>query len=204
MDINKEFHRDIQGRLEGFIGEKRLHQNVLILSGARQVGKTTLLQEVLKNKNHLYINLEKTPSNAEEIDGCVDFSQFEKFLKEKHNFDHTKQILCIDEAQQSRGLGRFVTGMKEDWEYSTVVLTGSLINELHNETPRRPVGRETFLNMWPMTFKEFVKARGYDSLVETMETFQLDQEISSFEHNHFLEAFDLYLNVGGLPEIVST
>ncbi|HLD44883.1 MAG TPA: AAA family ATPase, partial [bacterium] len=199
----KEYHRVSTSSLLQFINENVTHKNVMIVSGARQVGKTTLIKSILKDKPHLYINLEEKPSVADQIDRCVDFTDFESFLKERCQFDLETQILCIDEAQKSVRLGSFVGFMKENWEGATVILTGSLINELHNETPRRPVGRETFLDLWPMTFREFVAAMEQTSLVTVLDTFRPGNTITPMQHTRLLELFDQYLFVGGLPEIVT-
>ncbi len=203
MTIIKEFHRDITHKLLNYIEKTKPHKDVLILSGARQVGKTTILKSVLKNKNHIYVNLEQKASLAEQIDACVDFEDFEEMLKDRLGFVPGQQILCLDEAQQSRQLGRFVGPMKENWKEASVILTGSLINELYNETPRRPVGRETFLDMWPLTFREFVEALNQESLVKVLNTFRPGEVISESKHKRLQEMFDLYLDIGGLPEVVS-
>lgn len=205
--MNTPYKRGLESQLIEFIGNNEQSKNVLVLQGARQVGKTTLLKKILKNLPHTFLNLEKNPSIAGEIDQAKDFEDFEAYLKEEHHFDPSKQILCIDEAQQSLKLGSFVRFMKEEWRSATVILTGSLIAELHHTEKkggqeRRPVGRETFLDLWPMTFKEFLGALGQDSLVKTMETFQIGDSLSDLKHERFLKYFNEYLKVGGLPEVV--
>lgn len=197
-----QFHRLISSQIADFIKEKSDRKNVLALAGARQVGKTTTLQAIMADRPCLFLNLEKTPSVAEQIDRCTDFAEFDAYLREAQRFDPQRQILVIDEAQQSRQLGRFVRFMKEEWHGATVILTGSLLSELYHDV-RRPVGRETFLEMWPMSFKEFLLAMAQTSLVTTLEQFQFGDAIPPATHERLLHWFSEYLLVGGLPEVVA-
>ncbi len=197
------FSRTKNSELIDFINNKSQNKPVMILAGARQVGKTTLIEEVLQGKSHLSLNLEKNPSYAEAIDRCRDFAEWEAYLKEVHHFEPQFQILVVDEAQQSRKLGSFVRFMKEEWKDTTVIMTGSVINELHLESDRRPVGRETHLDLWPLTFKEFLMAAGQESLVRTLTNFNLGDRIGESPHERLLEQMDNYLAVGGLPEVIT-
>jgi len=199
---NCMFIRTRKSELIDFIEDTHKNKPVMIFAGARQVGKTTLIEETLKNRPHLFLNLEKNPSHAESIDRCADFTEFSAWLKESHRFEPTRQALVIDEAQQSLKLGSFVRFMKEEWEGTTVILTGSAINELHLETPRRPVGRETHLTLWPMTFKEFLMAAGQESLERTISKFHPGDSLTDSQHERLMDWMDKYLAVGGLPEVI--
>jgi predicted AAA+ superfamily ATPase len=64
------------------------------------------------------------------------------------------------------------------------------------------VGRETFFEMWPMSFKEFLHALEKPSLIKSMSHFHLGDSINELTHDRFLEAYQQYLQVGGLPEVV--
>lgn len=197
------FKRLKSNYLSDFINKKEEHKNILILSGARQVGKTTLVQEILKGHSNLSINLEKTPLVAEQIDRCDEFKDFENYLRDAHKYIPGQQILFIDEAQSSLKLGSFVRFMKEDWLHATVILSGSLVSELHHHNAsRRPVGRESYLELWPLTFKEFLMAMGQDSLVECMGSYAFGDKISEAQHVRFLDYFDQYIKTGGLPDVV--
>lgn len=192
--------------LKHFIQLDQQHKDVLIISGPRQAGKSTLVGHVLETTEPTasQIDLEKKPSFAAKIDLTSDFDEFSKLVKEELGFvPDQKQILFIDESQVSRKLGSYVRFMKEDWKNSTVILSGSLIGELHNEDIRRPVGREKFVQIWPFTFKEFLNAIGHDSLVDTIQKFKLGGEISDLSHTRLTEDYDTYLTVGGLPAVIS-
>ncbi|HCU24783.1 MAG TPA: hypothetical protein DF383_07180 [Deltaproteobacteria bacterium] len=197
------YPRQTKHQLIDFINKKVKHQDVAVLIGARQVGKTTLLQELLAARPHLYFNLEKTPSFATSIDRCAEFQDFEDWLRDRHGFDPQRDILAIDEAQVSGRLGSFIRFMKEEWENATVLLTGSQISEIHREASRVPVGRETFFELWPLSFKEFLGALEQHSLVKTLESFHPGDAISADKHQRLLACYGDYLKVGGLPEVVT-
>lgn len=201
----KYIERTKEVDLRRFIELNQEHKDVLIVSGARQVGKTTLINHVLGsiNKNYVSIDLEKRPSFATKIDMTKGFDEFAKLVTDELSFSpDNNDILFIDEAQISHLLGSYVRFMKEEWKKSTVIISGSLISELHNEDIRRPVGREKHLQMWPFTFKEFLKAIGHDSLVDTITNYKLGEKLTELEHERLLENYDIFLKVGGLPAVI--
>ncbi len=198
------FRRDKELYINDFIEKKIKNKEVMVLSGARQVGKTTLLEHLLDGKDHIFINLEKTRHFLAKLDQCREFSDFQDLLHDTYQFNPQKHILVIDEAQMSQQLGLFVRFMKEEWSEATIILTGSLIHELYGSNPvRRAVGRETHEELWPLTFSEFLSALSQDSLFQTLKTFELGQTITQSKHERFLEYYEKYLQVGGLPAVVS-
>lgn len=200
--MNK-FNRTKKSEIENYISSSHEPKQVLVVSGARQVGKTTLINECLQNKESVSFNLEEARSIAQQIDACRDFADFEIYLKTRHAFDPSKHILFIDEAQHSEKLGSFVRFMKERWQTASVILSGSLMAELHRHTERRPVGAEQFLDLWPMTFKEFLMARQQNDLVEKLVLYHWGDSFLPLVHEMFVDEFEKYLKVGGLPNVVS-
>lgn len=198
-----QFNRDIKLDLLNHINEVAEHKLILILRGARQVGKTTILRELVKDKKHLFLDLERTPSMTTAIDQCADFDEFTKTLKDQFQFEPQGNILVIDEAQQSEKLGGFIRFMKEEWRFCTVIVSGSTVSEIYRAPTRQAVGRETYLDMWPLSFVEFLKALKQDSLVEIILTLSPATTITDLQHKRFKEFFNDYLRVGGLPAIVN-
>ena len=192
----------VAGRLNDFINKINESKDVLILSGARQIGKSTLLDHLTRGRPRLFLNLEQKRDLADKINRCEEFSDFESLLADEFNFNPARQILIIDEAQCAPQLGLFVRFMKEEWKSATVILTGSLIAEMNVRNSRAPVGRETHLEMWPMSFKEFLLAHKKKSLFKALQQYHLGDTFSQSLHERLVEHFDLYLKVGGLPEIV--
>ncbi len=188
--------------IQNWIQNKATHKNVLILSGARQTGKSTFINHLIAGKKYLLLHLEQHPSLIDQVDACQEFDQFHHWLKEKFDFDPATTLLVVDEAQHSQKLGSFIRFMKEEWQGATVILTGSIIGEIHKYTPHIPVGRETHEELWPFTFEEFLAALGQDSLLKMIRSYHVGDKILLFDHTRLLEQFNAYLQVGGLPEVV--
>ncbi|MBF0106547.1 MAG: AAA family ATPase, partial [Deltaproteobacteria bacterium] len=149
-------------------------KQVLVVRGARQVGKTTCITKGIGSRPHLSLNFERQPSIAESVDRCENFEDFTNYLKEEHKFIPGSQILFIDESQYSLKLSRFIRFMKEEWQTSPVIITGSVVSEMFTEGHRQPVGQIKHTSMWPLSFKEFLSAAGQDSLVKAINTFSFD------------------------------
>ena len=147
--------------IERFIADAGPHKPVLLLDGARQVGKTTLVDAVLAKsaKDGVRINLERDTLARSAIDDCRDFAEFEDLLLDRFGFrGDADQVLFVDEAQESRMLGSFVRFMKEAWRQATVILSGSTLRRLFREDTRYPVGRVRHQALGPFSFSEFLQA----------------------------------------------
>ena len=194
---------------------KNSSREVIIVEGARQVGKSTLIESVLEkvkkedfNYKVIQINLETDLITLKEFDSTKSFEEFEIYLKTRFDFsDEEKSILFIDEAQESEVLGAYVRSFKEKWKNAKVVLSGSSMRRLFREDQRVPVGRYKTLLITPLSFVEFLEARKKDSLLELIEEINLsnyqDSKFNSeFVHRLFLEELDIYLQIGGMPAVV--
>ena len=129
--------------LRQFVDKIEQNKAVLIVQGARQVGKTHLIEAMLselQDKFILKFNLERDVLIRAAIDQCRDFQEFNTFLKSRGLKDSNNSILFIDEAQESEKLGSFVRFMKEEWKNISVILSGSSITKLFNSDVRVPVG----------------------------------------------------------------
>ena len=177
---------------------------VILVEGARQVGKTTLVRQFLEQDRRpaLSLNLEENTLFRSKIDACVEFTGFEDLLRDQLGFDpESKILLFIDEAQESRKLGSFVRFMKEKWGGARVILTGSTLTRLFREGVRYPVGRVKRIHVRPFSFSEFLDAGGKAGLAKVVREF--DKPISKTRHQTLLEFLDDYLLVGGLPQVVT-
>ncbi|MHB9139625.1 MAG: ATP-binding protein [Victivallaceae bacterium] len=179
------------------------NKNVLLVEGARQVGKSSLVRHALENCNRKYFafNLEKETLLRRFIDDCEEFNEFNQLLRDRVGFKgDSGHILFIDEAQESRKLGQFVRFMKEEWRNSTVILTGSTLSRLFRDDIRYPVGRIQKITLWPFSFSEFLRALGKEDVADDI--CKGKTGISPGRHLYLLELYDLFLITGGLPEIV--
>jgi len=177
-------------------------RNVLLVEGARQVGKTTLIITTL-NKAKLPVislNLEQQKRLLQKIDSCIEFADFEAILKLETGFNpNIQSILFVDEAQESMLLGGFVRFMKENWEQTRVILSGSTLNRLFRPDQRFPVGRISRLVISPFSFIEYLRCYGKESLIEIVKN---PETITTVLHSVLLEELNNYLETGGLPAIV--
>ena len=186
-----------------FIADRTPHKPVLLLEGARQVGKTTLVQRVLQESARpvTQINLERDALARSAFDDCREFAEFTELLRDRFDFaGDTGQILFIDEAQESRMLGSFVRFMKEEWRSATVILSGSTLTRLFRPHTRYPVGRVRRFILGPFSFSEFLRALSQPHLADQVR--RADGAISGQRHGRLLELFDAFLAVGGLPAVV--
>ena len=122
-------NRNQEEQLLELVEADQPNKDVLLVEGARQVGKTTTIEQILSRVEpvRISVNLEKESLLRSEIDACRQFSEFEDLLLHKLDFDpNERSILFIDEAQESLKLGQFVRFMKESWRRTTVILSGSI------------------------------------------------------------------------------
>ncbi|MDE2722789.1 MAG: AAA family ATPase, partial [Gemmatimonadota bacterium] len=195
--------RDLERRLIAYLSRRVEHPNVALLEGARQVGKTTLIESIgpKLNREILYLNLEEDNRAVHDLNSCRDFADFETYLATVYQFKGDGQrILCIDEAQESSVLGGFVRFMKEKWQRTPVILTGSSMSRIFGPETRFPVGRVTRFLLQPFSFREFLRCGKEEELLAFEDPFQ----IPLFLHERLLKYVQSYLDVGGLPAVASS
>jgi len=196
--------RNVDGDLAAFIHDGTPHKPVLLVEGARQVGKTRSVLHALDRagRDSVRLNLERDALAHSEIDACREFSEFSELMADRHNFHgQSAGILFIDEAQESQRLGGFVRFMKEEWERATVILSGSTLQRIFRGDTRYPVGRVRRMVLFPFSFSEFLVAWGKPELAQVVREADPDQ-ISTGRHDRLLELYDVFLETGGLPEVV--
>lgn len=173
----------------------------LVLRGARQVGKTTLVNEFAKTfDNYLYVNLEDSrfaklfdtdQSTADILDAIFVFLN-----KPKKKGD---TLLFIDEIQNSPQAVARLRFFYEQLPEIYVVAAGSLLESLIDRHISFPVGRVEYMAVRPLTFIEFLYAFEEDMLAEMIQ----QTSLSPILHQRAIEYFNRYALVGGMPEIVS-
>jgi predicted AAA+ superfamily ATPase len=186
-----------------FLGDGSPHKNVLMVEGARQVGKSSLVAQALGKCSckATRLNLERDSRVCSEIDECRDFQEFDELLRDRLGFrSDAGEVLFVDEAQESRRLGGFVRFMKEEWPRASVILSGSTLGRIFREGMRYPVGRVARIVLGPFSFSEFLEAIGEGDLAGVVRSDSL--EISPQRHRRLLELYNSYLRIGGLPAVV--
>ena len=199
--------RKITNSLVEWIHSK--NRKPLIVNGARQIGKTYIINE-FGNTNFLnlvYINLETNPAIREIFDGNIEPSYLIQNLE-----SHTGQriiagetLLFLDEIQASE---RALTSLKYFCEQTPqyhIVAAGSLLGvTINREKYSFPVGKVDELNMYPFDFEEFLWALGREKLVEMIKEYYAKLEpLPEAIHKLALELYNNYCIVGGMPEVIS-
>ena len=192
------FKRDILFHLERWKDDT--HRKPLILRGARQVGKTTVVNEFGKQfDNYLYLNLEKREA-ASLFELNVSLKDLMPLF-----FAHCGKIrnegtilLFIDEIQNSAKAVSLLRYFYEELPEIHVIAAGSLLENLVDIHVSFPVGRVEYLALRPCSFREFLRATGEEAMLPVLER----PEVSLAFHDRLLGLFNLYTLIGGMPEVV--
>jgi predicted AAA+ superfamily ATPase len=177
----------------------------LIIFGARQVGKTWLIQEFGKQeyKQTVYVNFEKMKvvRNLFEEDYDIQriISSLSVFAHTSINPDNT--IIVFDEIQAAIGGLTALKYFHEDAPQYHVVAAGSLLGMNLHQNVSFPVGKVDYLYLKPLSFVEFLKAMGEEHLSNLVET--PDWKILNVFKERLIGYLRYYLFLGGMPEVVS-
>lgn len=176
----------------------------LIIEGARQVGKTWLMKEFGKQyyEQVVYLHFDNNPELAAVFENDYKIPRliesFEILSGIKINPDNT--LIIFDEIQECP---RALTSLKyfnENAPEYDIVAAGSLLGLIHHEGTGFPVGKVSFLNLYPMDFFEFARALGEERFIELIE--KKDFQMISILKNEFEKLVKMYCYIGGMPEVV--
>lgn len=177
----------------------------LILKGARQVGKTYILNEFGRKEfvNTHYLNFEKDESIKIIFEKDLNPIRIIDELQFKLNtkIDIINDLIIFDEIQQCP---RALTSLKyfnEELPQIAICTAGSLIGVTLN-IESFPVGKVKLLELFPLTFQEFLLAIGNEKLYKYYDDYSLPSEITEYIHKLIWEYWKDYLIIGGLPEVV--
>ena len=196
---------------------KRIEQHLLsnsnrmlLIDGARQIGKSYIIRWVGKKlfSNYIEINMEEDKLGDRVFAEAKTTSDFYIALsiiagdrmKEKSN-----TLIFIDEIQAYPHLLTLVKFLMKENKF-TYIASGSLLGVTLKNTQSIPIGSLEIQHMYPMDFEEFLYANGVGELaIESMrECFNKQESLSDSLHNKILDLFKKYLLVGGLPKAVET
>jgi len=194
------FVREIQQELE--IWSLQKDRKPLVIRGARQVGKTTLVEQFAsKYEQYIYLNLEL----PEDRQPFLDFTNIETlmqalfFIKNKTLASKSNTLLFIDEIQEVPAALNILRYFYEQEPTITVIAAGSMLETLFNKDIHFPVGRVEFKVVRPVSFPEFLQAMGETAAFEQLQNLPLP----AFAHSKLLKLFHTYALIGGMPEIVN-
>lgn len=175
----------------------------LIVRGARQVGKTWALEEFGKEfkDGFLRINFDKQPEYNQFFETTKDVKRIIRNLAMASGQKITTNTLLIfDEIQACPNALNALKYFCEDAPEYYIACAGSLLGLTLTEG--FPVGKVNFLDMGPMTFKEFLLAMGDDNYVEYLESLDEIETIPEAFSQPLTEKLKMYFVVGGMPEAV--
>lgn len=185
-------------------------KKALMIIGARQVGKTYIIEEFCKNEfeNYVSINLLDHPEITELYKQNI--SSEEKYIRLCANLNINPNlentIIFFDEIQESEELISALKWYCESEKPFKVICAGSLLGvKLKRFNSSFPVGKVELLNMYPMDFEEFLLTQNSgDYLTKYIkECYEQNKPMDNVMHEKLKDLYRKYLCVGGLPEVVS-
>ena len=192
------FDREVISDLENW--RRKKHRKPLILRGARQVGKTTLVNLFAHNfEQYIHLNLE-IPENKSLFEDSKNLNELVDgiFLLHNKQKDFSQCLIFIDEIQNSPAAVKWLRYFFEERKELFVIAAGSLLESLIDNQISFPVGRVEFLPVRPCSFKEFLRAMNEVGSL----TILAEVPFPEYAHAKLLDLFRKYLLIGGMPEII--
>ncbi|MFA7584453.1 MAG: ATP-binding protein [Proteiniphilum sp.] len=186
--------------------KEKADRKPLIVNGARQVGKTYILQEFGQQEydNYVIVNLETDKALVEKFEESITPRSLIQYLESAHSqrIIPGKTLIIIDEIQASE---RALTSLKYFCEQAPefhVVAAGSLLGVAINRKQFSfPVGKVDEITLFPMDFEEFLWANNRSMLAHTIREHYLSNEPLDV-HSIAVDLYNKYLIVGGMPAAV--
>lgn len=185
--------------------KNRKNRKPLIIKGARQVGKTWLMKEFGKTeyKNFAYINFENNERMSLLFSADMDIKRIIAGLELEANCKIIPEetLLIFDEIQECP---KALTSLKYFYENApeyNIVAAGSMLGVALHSGTSFPVGKVDFMELYPLSFLEFLKALGEDGLLSLIDN--LDFELIKTFKDKYIRLLRQYYYIGGMPEVVS-
>lgn len=173
----------------------------LLLRGARQVGKTTIVNLFSRHyQQYIYLNLEQADKSL----SFSDYQHVEKlveqifFLANKDIAQKENTLLFIDEIQEIPGALNMLRYFYEQVPELHVIAAGSLLETSITGQTKIPVGRVEYMIVRPVSFHEFLLATGEKTAAAEL----LRVPVKDYTHEKLMHLFHTYLLIGGMPEVI--
>ena len=183
------------------------HKKALLLTGARQVGKTTSIRSFAEShySNIVEVNFVKNPEAKLAFDGSLDTRTIRANLTAMGYgpFIEHQTLVFLDEIQECPNARTAIKFLVEDGLFDYVE-SGSLLGINYKHVPSYPVGYEEEIELYPMDFEEFLWARNIpeETISILHDSFHSLQAVPEFIHQQISKYYREYLVVGGMPEAV--
>ena len=203
MKLNRKIVRELE------YWKENTPNKALLIKGARQVGKTTIVRQFAKEnyKNFIEINFEQMPKAKQAFEGNLDARTILVNLSAMGfgPLEPGQTLIFLDEIQSCPQARTAIKFLVEDGRYDYIE-SGSLLGINYKEVSSYPVGFEREVDMYPLDFEEFLWACGIspDVIDVLRECYAQLLPVPDFLHRQVMERYRQYLIVGGMPEVVVT
>ena len=200
-------YRKFEKRIEEFLQKEP--NKILLVNGARQIGKSYLIRYVGKRmfKNYVEINLKEDKESLGVFATVKSTSDFYMQLGAiAGNRLGTKEntLVFLDEIQSYPHLMTMLKFLNQERRY-TYVASGSQLGVALSETASVPIGSVEVEEMYPLDFEEFLQAMGcgQETIDGMREKFLAGESLNESLHNYMMQQFKIYLLVGGMPDAIN-
>lgn len=201
-------YRKIASKIESFLKSEK--KRMLVVSGARQVGKSYIISEVGMRlySNFIEVNMEEDKQSNRLFENArtvEDFMIALSTIAGAKMKDSEKTLVFIDEIQAYSHLLTLAKFLVEDGRF-TYIASGSQLGIALKTTQSIPIGSIELLSMYPLDFEEFLIANGVGELLinEMRRKFEAKEALNESLHMKVMDYFRKYLLVGGMPSAVNT
>ena len=200
-------YRKFEKRIEEFF--RKEPNKILLVNGARQIGKSYLIRYVGKKlfKNYIEINLKEDKESLGVFASVKSTNDFYIQLGDMAgNRIGTKEntLVFLDEIQSYPHLMTMLKFLNQEGRY-TYIASGSQLGIALMQTASVPIGSIAIEEMYPLDFEEFLLASGcgQETIDGMRKKFLAGESLNESLHNYMMQQFKLYLLVGGLPEAIN-
>ena len=181
-------------------------ETALLIDGARQIGKTTIIEDFFETNNIKYakLNLYENKTAREAFNTSTNTDQLLLRIRSLCSITDEK-VIFIDEIQEADDAITPIKFLVEDSSFR-YIFSGSLLGVKMQEILSVPVGFLTTFKMYPMDFEEFLWANRISerTISYLKERFEKREPVDEIIHKQMMDVFNVYLAVGGMPKAVTT
>lgn len=181
----------------------------LLVKGARQVGKTYIIDKFAREQYeyYTYINFDENPAYKAIFDGDLDVDTLIKQISIRvkgAKLEPGKTLLFLDEIQNCPKARTALKFLAIDKRFD-VVASGSMLGIQYKDVPSYPVGYVDYLEMNSLDFEEFLWANDIteESIQDMRKYFENREEVPRAIHERMMELFREYIIIGGMPRVVN-
>ena len=186
--------------------KQKTNKKPLIIRGARQAGKTWLMKEFGKTayEKTVYINFDNNPQMKElfSLDMRIDRIIMGIELYLGHKISPHNTLLIFDEVQEVPKALSSLKYFNETAPEYQIICAGSLLGIALHQGTSFPVGKVEFMDLYPLSFTEFMRAMGKEQFVDLLD--KGDFEMATMFRQDYVDLLKYYYYVGGMPEVVQS